>query len=1499
MGIEESIERLCGPNATLSESPFASGLPNVSVCFQHTILIWVPTIFFWILSPAFLFQSQRNSLRYPPLQRSLHFWLKVLSSLILTAISLTLFIWILFDRTNKHGVDYLYPILLTLTWGGITISHEIRLRTGMVSSGIIHITSTIFAVFSLPEMYQWSRMLHEDSVASSEKFRCFIALIYCPFAFLHVFLMFFADLRRKDLKSEEKRCPELESSFFSRLTLWWFNPIPAIGAKKDIEFDDLYDLNEASTTEYLSRYWNNVWEPKIFGYQQKAKATPIGTPLPDPPSVVAALFRIFRWEFLSATALKMISDVLQFANPFLLNALIGFISKKDAPLWQGIAYALLMFTASEIRSFVLNSYFYIMFRMGIKFQTVLTAAVYQKTLKLSNAARRDKTVGEIVNLMAIDVERFQLITPQIQQLWSCPFQITLALIYLFHTLGYAAAPGIVVMIIFVPVNIFSSMFVRRWQMQQMTLKDERTKLVNEMLNGIKVIKLYAWEVPMEEHINQIRQKELMLIKKAAWVRNVLDSFNTASPFMVALLSFGTYTLSSDEHALTPQVAFVSLTLFNQLRSPMTMIAMLINQIVQAIVSNRRLKEFFVAPELDENAVDRIDGNSNVNAVEMIDVDAVWDAQEHVSKTSGLQHMSLEAKPGALVAVVGRVGAGKSSLISALLGEMEKLKGIIGVRGRVAYVPQQPWIQNLSLKDNILFGRPYDKQRYQKVISACALRPDLKILPHGDLTEIGEKGINLSGGQKARVALARAVYQDCDVYLLDDPLSAVDSHVGRHIFDYVIGPNGLLRGKTRILVTHGLTFIRDADPIVVLKDGLIAEQGTYDELVEMGGAFADFVKEIKSKKPADNDEDSDSEGWHEDGKEKQINDESDGEDQEKPLLNTQVSVLTVKSTTGAEDGKKLIQKEMAAEGSVKISIYRDYVKAATYTLSFLFAAGFTLFSVFQIVRSFWLSAWSDENDPSHTGHKMELGTRLGVYGALGVVESLWFLVSQVLNLYGGLSASRRLHRPLIMNLLHSPMSFFDTTPLGRILNRCAKDIEVIDMLLPMNFRYYVMCILQVITTLIVIIISTPLFAAVILPLGGIYIWFLRYYVPTSRQLKRLEGINRSPIYSHFGESIQGAASIRAFNKVDSFVTKSGETVDRFIRCKYPNIVSNRWLAIRLEFIGNCVIFFAALFATLSKEWGWSSSAGIVGVSISYALNITEVLNFAVRQISEIEANIVSVERVNEYTKTPNEAPWRLDNNRGPPKGWPKEGRVEFDNYATRYREGLDLVLKRFSARVNAGEKIGIVGRTGAGKSSFALALFRMIEPAEGRILIDGEDLSQMGLHDLRENITIIPQDPVLFSGTLRFNLDPFAKATDREIWKALELSSLKEMVERTDRGLEHIISEGGENISVGQRQLVCLARALLRRTKVLVLDEATAAVDLQTDSLIQKTIREQFTDCTVFTIAHRLNTILDYDRIMVLDHGEIREFAPPNTLLADRNSIFAKMVADAEQENKKA
>ncbi|GMR57812.1 hypothetical protein PMAYCL1PPCAC_28007, partial [Pristionchus mayeri] len=734
-----------------------------------------------------------------------------------------------------------------------------------------------------------------------------------------------------------------------------------------------------------------------------------------------------------------------------------------------------------------------------------------------------------------------------------------------------------------------------------------------------------------------------------------------------------------------------------------------------------------------------------------------------------------------------------------------------------------------------------------------------------------------GGQKARISLARAVYQQDDVYLLDDPLSAVDAHVGRHIYNQVLGPRGLLAGKTRILVTHSLHNTREADEILVFGGGKIIESGSFSHLVNQKGVFAMLMEEYSRS--------------HEGNEEIDESDESEDEHEKKQ---PESDGIGLKSDGDGE--RKLIKKEHVEQGGVNMSVYLEYLRAASIPFCVCFLVLYGVYMACSMCRNLWLSAWSNENDPAFNGTRMNQVERLRVYVGIGIAESCLYLTAASFLIVAGLNASRRLHAPLIHNLMRSPISFFDTTPLGRILNRASKDIDTIDTQLIMNTRSFVQCVYSIVATLTMIVISTPLFVVVIIPLAVIYFLFLRFYVPTSRQLKRLESVNRSPVYSHFGESIQGAASIRAYGKVSQFCLDSEAKVDTLVQCRYLNATSNRWLAIRLEFIGNCIIFFAAIFAVFSKEWNWDVSAGLVGVSVTYALQITDVLNFAVRQKAMLEANVVSVERVAEYTHTPAEAEWVMSSS-GLTPSWPSEGGVSIDNYSTRYRPELDLVLRGISARVRPGEKIGIVGRTGAGKSSFALALFRMIEPAGGSISIDSRSTSTMGLHELRKRLTIIPQEPVLFSGTLRFNLDPFGEYSDERLWRALQLAHLESFAKTLSAGLEHVISEGGENISVGQRQLVCLARATLRNSKILVLDEATAAVDLQTDNLIQATIRSHFKDCTVFTIAHRLNTILDYDRIMVLDNGEIVEMNSPAALMEDRNSVFSRMLADAENESK--
>ncbi|KAK3097219.1 hypothetical protein FSP39_007607 [Pinctada imbricata] len=1129
---------------------------------------------------------------------------------------------------------------------------------------------------------------------------------------------------------------------------------------------------------------------------------------------------------------------------------------------------------------------------------------------MSNSARKESTVGEIVNLMSVDVEHLQNIIPYLWCVWSSPLQIGVALYFLYQTVGYSMFAGLGVMILLLPLNGFIMSKIHALQEKQMKQKDNRIKLLSEVLNGIKILKLYAWEMSFKEKILAIRNMELKIL----WKSNIIGcgfTFSwTVAPYVVSLATFATFIFTSSSHYLDAQTAFVAISLFNILRFAINLAPMIISEVVKASVSLRRLNKFLVHDDIDLSNVQHDYLEDHMISIK--EGTFMWDPEIGPA----LKNINLGIPEGSLVAVVGQVGSGKSSIISAMLGEMIKVKGQVNVRGSVAYVPQQAWIQNASLQDNVLFGKTMDSDKYKEIIEACALKPDLDILPAGDKTEIGEKGINLSGGQKQRVSLARAVYHDSDIYYLDDPLSAVDSHVGKHIFEQVVGNKGLLRKKTRVLVTHGVQWLPRVDRIIVMVNGAVSEIGTYDELLDHAGAFAEFLQTYLTQ------EDS-KEGEEEDQEAKEVkaqilqrltsitsDDGSDTDGQTKKALKRQISrqmsTLEEKKTPVKEekeekpDGKeKLIEEEKAEVGSVKLAVFLSYAKAIGvwyFALVMLFYGCFQGCSLFSNV---WLSEWTEDptlinrslGPPNSSIYREQNDYYLGIYGGLGIGQAICIALYAMIFVVRSINASKILHQKMLHNVVRSPMSFFDTTPSGRIVNRFSFDIDAIDNELPMQFEMFLDCLFIVVGTLIVISFSTPFFMILIVPLGFFYFLIQRFYVSTSRQLKRLESKTRSPIYSHFGETVAGASVIRAYGAQSEFVTASQHKVDANQQYQFVSFSANRWLGTRLEFLGNIVIMSAALFAVAARDSNTGISGGVVGLSISYALQITENLNWFVRMTSELETQIVCVERVQEYTERPVEADLINPRHR-PPPGWPSKGAIHFRNYTTRYREGLDPVLKGIEAYVKPGEKIGIVGRTGAGKSSLALALFRLIEPTGGAIVVDDEDLYNFGLHDCRSKLTILPQEPVLFSGSLRMNLDPVDDYTDQELWTALEHAHLKSFVQGLPAKLEYDCGEGGQNFSVGQRQLLCLARSLLRKTKILVLDEATAAVDLETDDLIQDTIRKEFSECTVLTIAHRLNTVMDYDRIMVLQQGEIKEFDSPSVLLQNTDGIFYSLAKDA-------
>ncbi|XP_024127592.1 multidrug resistance-associated protein 1 isoform X3 [Oryzias melastigma] len=1507
------LDRFCSPN---SSEPFwdwsrswNTSNPDLTPCFQNTVLVWVPCFYLWICAPFYLMYMRSHNRGYI-----------CMSHLNKAKTAVGFLLWIIcwldvfytfWERSHSSNitaaVHLVSPTLLGLTMLLATLIVQYERMKGVQSSGVMLIF-WLLALLCATVTFRSKILQAQDQPESVSVWRYTTFYIYYTLLLLALILSGLSDqmpLFSQAVK-DSNPCPEPGASFLSRITFWWISGMMVSGYKRPLEEKDLWSLNPEDQSHcvvpQLLRRWSAechkvkrtegkmVYSPKQppRGESKEDRAVEeseiliVKTPKKSrEASLLWALCLTFAPYFLVSCLYKFIQDILMFAGPEILRLLIKFVNDPDAPPWQGYFYTALLFVCTCVQSLILQRYFHVCFVSGMRLRTAVIGAVYRKALVISSAARRTSTVGEIVNLMSVDAQRFMDLVTYINMIWSAPLQVVLALYFLWENLGPSVLAGVAVMILMVPVNAVIAMKTKTYQVAQMKNKDSRIKLMNEMLNGIKVLKLYAWEMAFRDKVSQIRENELQVLKKAAYLGAVSTFTWVCAPFLVALSTFSVYVLSNDQNVLDAQKAFVSLALFNILRFPLNMLPMVISSMVQASVSLKRLRVFLSHEELQEDSVEHPAAGCSAYSISIEDGVFSWSRSESPT----LKRLNVRVPEGSLVAVVGHVGSGKSSLLSALLGEMDKMEGSVAVKGSVAYVPQQAWIQNATLKNNIIFGQKRKESWYQRVVEACALQQDLDILPAGDETEIGEKGVNLSGGQKQRVSLARAVYCDRSVYLLDDPLSAVDAHVGKHIFDQVIGPQGLLKDKTRILVTHGLSYLPQADLVLVMVDGEITEIGSYLQLKEEEGAFAEFLRTYASSEQTDGSEpvpNSPSKPMENGvgpgftGSSQSASNNSKGPASE---LNKEE-----KKSKSAEAGK-LTDADKASTGRVKLSVFCSYLKAIGVLLSAISLLFFLSHNLLSMFANYWLSLWTD--DPVVNGTQPDRLMRLGVYGGLGVSQGVAVFGYSLSVSIGGILASRFLHQSMLFDVLRSPMSFFERTPSGNLVNRFAKEMDTIDSLIPMILKMFMGSLFNVLGSCVIILVATPMVAFIIPFLGLLYFFVQRFYVASSRQLKRLESVSRSPIYTHFNETLLGTSVIRAFGEQERFIHESDQRVDHNQKAYYPSIVANRWLAIRLEFVGNCIVSFAALFAVLARE---NLSPGIMGLSISYALQLTASLTWLVRMSSDVETNIVAVERVKEYSDTEKEAEWRHEPPTVPPD-WPTEGCIHITNFGLRYRSDLDLAIRNINVDISGGEKVGIVGRTGAGKSSLTLGLFRIIEPAEGQISIDGVDIAKLGLHELRSRITIIPQDPVLFSGTLRMNLDPFDSYSDEDIWKALEFSHLKTFVSGLPDKLSHECSEGGENLSVGQRQLLCLARALLRKTKVLVLDEATAAVDLETDNLIQSTIRSQFEDCTVLTIAHRLNTIMDYTRVLVLDKGQMAEFDSPSSLIAQKGAFY-RMAKDA-------
>eukprot|EP00074_Homo_sapiens_P099435 XP_016878732.1 multidrug resistance-associated protein 1 isoform X9 [Homo sapiens] len=845
--------------------------PDFTKCFQNTVLVWVPCFYLWACFPfyfLYLSRHDRGYIQMTPLNKT-----KTALGFLLWIVCWADLFYSFWERSRGiflAPVFLVSPTLLGITMLLATFLIQLERRKGVQSSGIM-LTFWLVALVCALAILRSKIMTALKEDAQVDLFRDITFYVYFSLLLIQLVLSCFSD--RSPLFSETihdpNPCPESSASFLSRITFWWITGLIVRGYRQPLEGSDLWSLNKEDTSEQVVPVLVKNWkkecaktrkQPVKVVYSSKDPAQPKESSKVDAneevealivkspqkewnPSLFKVLYKTFGPYFLMSFFFKAIHDLMMFSGPQILKLLIKFVNDTKAPDWQGYFYTVLLFVTACLQTLVLHQYFHICFVSGMRIKTAVIGAVYRKALVITNSARKSSTVGEIVNLMSVDAQRFMDLATYINMIWSAPLQVILALYLLWLNLGPSVLAGVAVMVLMVPVNAVMAMKTKTYQVAHMKSKDNRIKLMNEILNGIKVLKLYAWELAFKDKVLAIRQEELKVLKKSAYLSAVGTFTWVCTPFLVALCTFAVYVTIDENNILDAQTAFVSLALFNILRFPLNILPMVISSIVQASVSLKRLRIFLSHEELEPDSIERrpVKDGGGTNSITVRNATFTWARSDPPT----LNGITFSIPEGALVAVVGQVGCGKSSLLSALLAEMDKVEGHVAIKGSVAYVPQQAWIQNDSLRENILFGCQLEEPYYRSVIQACALLPDLEILPSGDRTEIGEKGVNLSGGQKQRVSLARAVYSNADIYLFDDPLSAVDAHVGKHIFENVIGPKGMLKNKTRILVTHSMSYLPQVDVIIVMSGGKISEMGSYQELLARDGAFAEFLRTYAS------------------------------------------------------------------------------------------------------------------------------------------------------------------------------------------------------------------------------------------------------------------------------------------------------------------------------------------------------------------------------------------------------------------------------------------------------------------------------------------------------------------------------------------------------------------------------------------------------------------------------------------------------------------------------
>nr|XP_057907957.1 multidrug resistance-associated protein 4 isoform X1 [Doryrhamphus excisus] len=1273
--------------------------------------------------------------------------------------------------------------------------------------------------------------------------------------------------------NDVKTNPAASANILSKIFFWWLNPLFRIGYKRRLEEDDMYPVLVEDSSETLGQELQRYWDHEVQEATKQLRK----------PQLSQVIIRCYWKPYAVLGIFTLIEEVIKVIQPVILGKMIHYFEDYDpndqTALNNSLGYAAGLSICTIGLALLHHLYFFHVQRVGMKIRVAMCHMIYKKALCLSSSAMGKTTTGQIVNLLSNDVNKFDEVTIFLHFLWVGPLQAAAVVGLLWQEIGPSCLAGMVVLMFLMPMQTLFGRLFSKFRSKTAILTDSRIRTMNEVVSGIRIIKMYAWEKPFAALVSDVRRKEISQIMMSSYLRGLnMASFFCASKIIV-FITFTLYVLLGNK--ITASRVFVTVSLYTAVRLTVSLFfPNAIEKLFEGRVSIRRIQEFLLLDEMTKISTTLPMAEKKDCAIEIQDLTCYW---EKSLDAPCLQNVSLTLTENQLLAVIGPVGAGKSSLLSSILGELPPEKGAMKVKGQLTYAAQQPWVFPGTIRSNILFGKEMDPLMYERVIRACALKRDLELLPDGDLTLIGDRGATLSGGQKARVNLARAVYQDADIYLLDDPLSAVDAEVGRHLFEQCIC--GLLKRKPRILVTHQLQYLKAANQIVVLKEGHMVAQGTYAELQQSGVDFTSLLKK-----------DEEEEAQHS---------PKDLSSRKRTLSQNSVWSQT-SSVHSLQDGEHLapepvqtLVEESRAEGSIGMKLYMKYLRAGASIFILLVLLLLNILAqVAYIVQDWWLAYWADEQVKLETtgqnatgqnvtdkleAKELDLNFYLGIYGGLTAATVIFGFTRTLLMFNVLVRCTQALHNSMFTAIIRTHVRFFDVNPIGRVLNRFSKDIGQLDSSMPWTIVDFIQVFLQILGVIAVAAGVIPWILVPVFPLLIVFLFLRRYFLQTSRDIKRLESTTRSPVFSHLSSSLQGLWTIRAFGAEGRFQKAFDAHQDLHSAAWFLFLTTSRWFAVRLD--GMCSIFvtITTFGCLLLRD---QLDAGSVGLALSYAITLMGMFQWGVRQSAEVENMMTSVERVVEYTQLESEAPWYTQ--KRPPPEWPRKGLVTFDGVSFSYSSNGPKVLHNLKVTFLPREKVGIVGRTGAGKSSLVSTLFRLAEP-QGNVYIDGVLTSELGLHDVRQRMSIIPQDPVLFTGTMRKNLDPFNQHTDEELWNSLQEVQLKGLVEELPGKLETVLAESGSNFSVGQRQLVCLARAILRKNRILIIDEATANVDPRTDELIQRTIREKFKECTVLTIAHRLNTIIDSDRILVLDAGRIHAYDEPYTLLQEPTSIFYKMV----------